>query len=424
MKTFTHSFIAFVAGISFLFSISTPVAATGTPDSVIMGSPAYANDVYYSFKDGTITTVNRTNWDIAFHTTMFSATVLTNGGANVYLYTYPKSDTAGWNSVDTAGIGTWKIMYDSEKDWENGAFNRNSLGDDIDYGWGKYNLATHDVIGDSIYIIKGVDGIYRKLWIIRKNSSNNIFHLRIANLDGSGDEVLQLDMNPYTSRNFVYFSLSTNSLIDREPESAAWDILFTRYQARYVSQEGDTTDYPVIGVYNNFDIYANRHYPVPPDYTDYLSKPFDSTKSPIGYDWKDFVGSWTLDTATAFFVHTLDNNVYKLVFTKFEGSSTGKIVFDKEPLATGIFESIPASDLKVFPNPAKDRLTIEFGENIWGGADISFFDVTGKQVYSMQQEINDGMLTVDLPSATFRKGLHLLKVSYSGKTFSSRFMVY
>ncbi|NTV83524.1 MAG: T9SS type A sorting domain-containing protein [Bacteroidales bacterium] len=393
----------------------------GTPDSVAMG-PGYGNDIYYSFEDGVVASVSRTNWDIGFHTTLWTATIITNGAAGVNLYTYPNADTTGWNMVDTIGMGGWPIMYDNEDSWEDGAFTRHATGHP-DYGWGKYNPITHDVVGDSIYLLKTLDGTYKKIWIQRKNSSANTYYIRQANLDGSDDHVVTLNINPYTSKNFVYYAFSTDSFVEREPDTASWDILFTKYMA--IQPNG--TPYPVVGVLNNFEVYGNEFYPVAPNFSDYASMPFDSTKSPIGWEWKTFdmnTFTWTVADSTAFFVHTRKDNVYKLVFTKFEGSTTGNIVFSKEPLSAGIFDQDIKSELTVYPNPVSDHLTIDFGRQVNGMADISIFDMTGRLIYSSEKEIIGHKLSVRLPETSSVKGLHLMKVGTEIGTFSSKFMVY
>jgi len=128
--------------------------AVNALDSIVLG-PGYANDIYYSFENGVVASVPRTNWDIGFHTTVWTAAIITNGAAGVNLYTYPKADTTGWNTVDTAGISSRTVLYDSEDDWEDGAFNRGAAGHP-DYGWGKYNPINHDVVGDSVYILKTI----------------------------------------------------------------------------------------------------------------------------------------------------------------------------------------------------------------------------------------------------------------------------
>jgi hypothetical protein len=420
MKTFTLISLLLIltfCGYSQSFKSGQAVNAL---DSIFMGQ-GYANDIFYSFEDGVVVSTPRTNWDIGFYTNLWSATIITNGAAGVNLYTYPKSDTAGWNSADTVGMTGWPVMYDNEDDREEGAFNRAETGHP-DYGWGKYNPINHDVVGDSIYILKTLDGSYRKIWIQRKNSVNNIYYLRYANLDGSNDQVAELDIKPYQGANFIYYAFSSGSFLEREPDTASWDIQFTKYMAI----QPDGSPYAVTGVLNNFEVYANKFEHVAPDFLNYTSMPFDSTKSPIGWEWKSFNGTgYTVADSTAFFVHTRKNNDYKLVFTKFEGSSTGKIVFDKTPMsASGMFENSHQTEVIVYPDPVKDHLTIDFGKQINGNAAITVFDITGKQVYASKQVISGNSLSVSIPESSAGNGLHLLKVETVEGIFSSKFMVY
>jgi len=396
--------------------------AVNVLDSIAMG-PGYANDIYYSFEDGIVASAPRTNWDIGFHTTVWTAAIITNGAAGVDLYTYPTSDTAGWNTVDSAGMTGWTVMYDSEDDWEDGAFNRGASGHP-DYGWGKYNPINHDVVGDSIYILKTLDGSYKKIWIQRKNSSNNTYFIRSANLDGSDDQVAELNINPYRNVNFVYYSFASSAFVEREPDTASWDLQFTKYRAI----QPDGTPYPVVGALNNLKVYANEFKHVGPDFIDWTSTPLDSTKSPVGWEWKSFdmnTFTWTVTDSNAFFVNTRKNNIYKLVFTKFEGSSTGKIVFEKEPMSSAsVIERNPGLQVSVYPNPVKDHLTIYFGKEIQGNADINIFDITGQQVYSSNLVISGNSISVSIPESTVCNGLHLIKGVTESGVFSSKFMVY
>jgi len=137
-------------------------------NETITMNAGYANDIYYNLTSGVVSTVPRTNWDIAFQTPSRTSTIIINGGAGIKLFTYPYGDVSSWSSVDISGIDTWKPMNNSDTTWSLGAFERNALGHP-DYGWGIYNMLTHDVTGDSLFIIQLADQSYRKLWIKKKN---------------------------------------------------------------------------------------------------------------------------------------------------------------------------------------------------------------------------------------------------------------
>ncbi len=42
-------------------------------------------------------------------------------------------------TIDTSGLSTWPVLYNSTDEWEEGAFNTHSYGS-FDYGWGVYNI--------------------------------------------------------------------------------------------------------------------------------------------------------------------------------------------------------------------------------------------------------------------------------------------
>ena len=413
---FTLSFLTILGMFSFNSFSQVTVA-----DSVSM-EPTYAMDVYYSFNDGEVASVSRTNWDIAFHTVQFSATILTNGGNLVNLRAYPNSDTTGWNTIDTTGLSTWPILYDNEEYWEDGAFNRTGV-NHPDYGWGKYNPVNHDVVGDSLFIIQLADGSFKKLWIVRKYSLLNIYKFRYANLDGSDEFTLELNANDYTSKNFVYFSFADGAFIDREPDTNTWDILFTKY----IGIQPNGSPYPVIGALTNFGVYGNRFDGVEPGFMDWTSQELDSTRASIGWEWKsfDFSTGWQVTDSLAFFVDTYYEDIYKLEFTGYGGTGTGKIVFNKtlvSPASTGdIIQAGPI--FRVSPNPVRGQVYITFNDEINNPVRADLYDISGRNVYSAESQVENGVMQLDLPVTALQTGLHVLVLRTGGKAYTSKVII-
>lgn len=371
-------------------------------DSVTLGA-GYANDVYYSFQNGEISSVERTNWDIGFYTLTWSAGVITNGAKGIELKLYPSADISGWETVDTAGLSTWPFLYNSTEYWEDGAFNRNALGHP-DYGWGVYNPITHDVVGDSIYILKLSDGSAKKFWITKKESIQNTYYFKFANLDGSDEIIKVLNCTDYADKNFVYYSLQTDEVLDREPNSDSWDILFTKYMGI-----SNGVPYPVTGALNNIDVPANRFDEVGPDFMDWTAAPMDSTKSPIGYDWKYFdmnAFTYVVEDSIAFFVQNKQEQVYKLVFEVFD-YTVGKIVFLKDKMTTtDISTSETKTPILIYPNPATDFVQVDLtGEIQWDM--LSIADLSGKVIYSREVSLNK-VLTI--PISKLNSGVYLVTI--------------
>ena len=302
-------------------------------ETITMGS-GYANDVFYSLSTGVVATVPRTNWDIAFQTGSRSSTIIINGGAAMKLYTFPNGDISSWNSVNTTGIGTWKALNNSDTTWSLGAFERNALGHP-DYGWGIYNSVTHDVVGDSLFVIQLQDQTYRKLWIKKKASVDNKYIFQFANIDGSGSILDTVDCKPYTGKNFIYYSFATKDVVNREPDKDAWDFVVTKYIEMIPGVTGGKVPYPVIGVLTNIGIKSAQLDNVTVTSNDFSTAKFVTAISEIGSDWKTFnmsTNQWSLTSSRVYFIKNKGLSVFKIVFTGYEGSTTGILKFDKTKL--------------------------------------------------------------------------------------------
>jgi len=196
MKTIYTILIALLLSNITIAQKSAKTATTGA---------GYANDIYWSLKNGEVKSSPRSQWDIAFVTNAMDINILTNGGNGVVLYTYPLAKYSdGWaTTLDITDIANWKPMYNSIEDWSEGAFVKNQLGHP-DYGWGIYNSNSHDVVGDSIFIIKLADASYKKLAIVSKTASNT-WNFKYADLDGQNEEIVSIANSNYTSMNFVHY---------------------------------------------------------------------------------------------------------------------------------------------------------------------------------------------------------------------------
>ena len=423
MKTKIYTLIAILA-ITFA-GIFPAMGQTDTVTDTVLMSKGYINEVYYSMSSGKMGIVNRSLWDIAFRANRRSASVLTNDGSAVELYTYPKSDTNGWATVDTSGIKNWKKMVNSTTDWETGAFCQNQKGHP-DYGWGVYNEFSHDVVGDSLFIIKLRDGSLRKLWIMEKYSTDNIFEFRFAKLDNNGENTIKVDCNPYATKNFIGYSLSTNEIVDFEPAPAAqWDILFTKYVYTYP----DGIQYPVTGVLSNYKVKVKKFENVAPDFLMLEAQVMDSTRSPIGWDWKSFSNetfTYTVNKSTAYFIQDRGGKIHKLVFTQFAGSSTGRIVFETGMNSfTGVNEVVKSGfNASVYPNPVRDVMNLVINPGKSRIALISILDITGHTVSSKRYEMQaEELSTLKIPVSELPSGMYMVKIQSGGNVIARKVIV-
>jgi hypothetical protein len=379
-------------------------------DSILL-SAGYANEAYYSFSSGNVQTAPRATWDIAFRTKKLSSSILINDGSGVVLYTYPKTDTSGWATIDTAGLATWKPLYNDPTDWENGAFSRNASGHP-DYGWGKYNDVTHNLTGDSLYVIKIRNGGYKKLWIVGKKSAANIYNFRFANLDGTSENSVSLDLNAFKAADFYGYSIETNEGVSFQPSKASWDILFTKY----MSVQPNGTPYPVIGVLSNDTVSSKKFHPVLLTYNDFGAGSWDSTRSSVGWDWKVFDNntfSFKIVDSTVYFIKQIKGDIYKLYFTTFTGSSTGLVKFNLEKAASaGLFElNASPESLSVYPNPAKDKINIILTDNYTENSTITLTDLSGRQLRAdSPRKLADGLNVYSMDVTGVQPGIYFVTV--------------
>jgi len=418
-----HFYISLLAIALTIFSAQLLKAQNRTSlikDSVAMG-PAYVNEIYYSLSSGEVASVPRDQWDIAFRTQKMSSSIMINEGAGVMLYTYPKADTSGWATVDTIGIKSWAPMYNSPEDWENGAFSRNAKGHP-DYGWAIYNSVTHDLVADSLFVIKLRDGSFRKLWMARKYSVLDKYTFRFANLDGSAESTILVDCNPYTAKNFVGYSIQTSEVVDFEPAANSWDLLFTKYE----SIQPNGTPYPVTGVLTNDGLKTIKYRHVDPDFMDWDFALADSSRSTIGYDWKSFNMStfvYEIEDSLVYFVRTLDGNMNKIMFTQFAGSSSGKIVFKKAMIsAAGINENTIDNEMTVYPNPVKDKFNISFDNLTNFPVRVTLSTLTGQIVFAHSITENTGH-TLNIPVNNMPDGMYLLTAKSASGTSAKKVVV-
>ena len=390
-------------------------------------NPGYTNQSFYSMQNGEVLNTQNDDWDIAFSTDAFSSTIRINDGKGVELYTYHLGDTSSWSSI---GSNTTNIlinpMNNSDTSWVIGAFDKNTNGG-FDYGWGVYNLQTHNIVGDSLYIIKTINGNWKKLWLVKKDGGT--YDFIYANLDNSNQVNQTLPASTYNTKRFVYYSLDQDLIINREPDLSSWDITFTKYITDYPFQ-GSFMPYSVTGVLCNSGIKVAEADNItnPISYTNYSGHNFENKINTIGFDWKSYGnGGYVIDPDRCFFIEDYNQNIWRLVFTNFIGSSTGDIEFNSELISssgTNIQNIESISTFTTYPNPAL------FGQDITliyevasNDAIIRIHDISGKQVYCSILN-NGGLMTHIIPTNLLKKGVYIISINTDSDNITKRIVIH
>lgn len=387
-------------------------------DSVILG-PSYANQSYYQLESGEVKNFSNSQWDIAFDASGFGYSIRLNSSKGAILYKYPKGDFSSWKTVDTSGLYNWKALYDSDTSWSNSAFTSGEKG--MNLGWGKYNIVTHQIHGDSLFVIKLTTGDYKKLFI--EKLVGGTFSFKYADLDGKNEKIGAFKKSDFKNKNFGYYSLSTSNFVDQEPLNTLWDLVFTSYS----SEVAPGMYYGVTGVLHNNGVEVAKAYPVasPEIYMDYASHSFTKEINTVGYNWKRFdrgSSKYILADSTCYFVKNNSGDIYRIVFTGFEGSRSGKINFSKEKVltATSVVEFTDENqEIVVYPNPASEQISLVF--TAFENSKLRILSLSGKVM--ADKEIQVGFQTQNINTDSYPSGIYFVNLLSGNQSTTKRLII-
>ena len=393
-------------------------------DTVSTGA-TYVNQVWYSLSADEQGNAPKNNWDLAFDVSGFGATILINSITGTTLYNYPKADLSGWATVDTTGLSTWTARWNAETSWAYGAMgNYADPANAYDLDWGTYNLTTHVVTGDSIYIIKLANGAYKKLAI--ESLSGSVYNFKYADLDGSNAHTATLDKSAYSGKNFGYYSIQSNAALNREPLAANWDLLFTQYTAFIPGP------YTVTGILTNNNVAVAKCINIAnvATYTDWASATFSTNINAIGYNWKTFTGmAYEIQDSTVYFVKTATGDIWKMILTGFSGSSTGSFMFSKEKLytQTGIQEAAGTTkaSMALYPNPAVGtNVSVIYSlPTTATTATLTVSDMAGRTVSETTLLAQQGLQQYQLPASSLKAGSYIINLHTGNSSVQQKLIV-
>lgn len=428
-------------------------------DSVNMGpynsaNLSYPNDIFYSMANGAVKTEPNDNWHIAFQMTPFpntSVSVLANHvQGRVSVFSLNLSATAKFTTLtaaDTIGkTAPAKQLYNAESKWDSGAFNAGAgiFGSEARYGWGKYNMTTHFVTGDSLYLLKigtGATALTYKLWIkenISTPTDSINYQFRIAKWDGTGDTTVRIyrkKNKDYTDNIFGYYDIINNVEQDREPARGNWDILFTRYKELF-STMGVTAISSVTGVLNNQGVQVADVRTANADSARYnrSTNVYTTKMNEIGSDWKQLnygTLQYDMDTVTYFIRPAGSNKYYQLQFRRFDYATSAtapvKFVFRKREVAdvTGV-ANVTNNAVEAFglaPNPATNNTNVMLDAKQATDAQIFVTDIAGRVVTRMPVAIKKGLNAYNVDASRFTAGTYIVTVTNGSWKVSGKLLV-
>ncbi len=290
------------------------VSPSGVTTNVAGMGPSYGTQWYYDLgTDSFVKVVDRESWDLAFQCGDNEYHIFTNLAKRM---SAANTGTTNFDAVTSATGLTFRF------DRSEGYIDSLAIGD-----WGIFsggNAVSHN----NVYVVDrgittlGVDIGKKKMQVL--DLTGGIYQIRVANLDGTNDQILSIAKDP--DHSFVHLSLNgAGSVVNVEPDKYDWDLLFTQYTAK-VEQEGTgiIEDYSVNGVLlNPYQVRIAHDFTKPFTdivYSDLTTYTWSTLWDAIGYDWKyyDFDAMvYVIEPGRTYIVQSVEGDYYKLRFTSF-----------------------------------------------------------------------------------------------------------
>lgn len=437
MISFNKDLLKFILMIFLIISGFHKINAA--TDSTSIGA-GYSLLSWYKLGSKTNVSANVSQWNIALSTAL-DASIRINDASTVKLWYVVGSDATSFDepgTLDTNGLSTdlegvkFQQYFNSPTTWAIGAFNmgKNGFTQGGDFGWGQYNQAIHQLTGKSLFIIALPNGEYKKIFIAKW--ANWVYTIKYANLDGSDLKSIEINSKNYDGKLFVYYSIVSDEILDLEPKSTEWDIVFGKYTDIAMMGNVLYDNYPVTGARINPRVKVAKVTGVKNNEAQqpFLDQ-FTNTTNAIGYLWKIFnqnTFQWIIpDTITYFVISEDDGYLYKLWFSGFV-SSLGNIYFNTERLPLSVIDDATEynSSVAIFPNVISngDQLNIFISNlNVNQKFDLDILDITGSKVYSQSFNIGNNNEIFAINNLNLSTGFYLVRLNIGSKVFYQKLII-
>jgi hypothetical protein len=305
-----------------------------------------------------------------------------------------------------------------------------------DFSWGVYDAGTHQVKGDSLFLITIGENtqnpkFFKFLPISQEPNGDLIF--QFDQIDGAFPVPDTLKQSKFDGATYKYFHLESKKQVLVEPSNAAWNLNFCRYYApafdgtKYVPYltSGVETKRGIQSVkianttWESFIENANTH--VSESKTDTVGgKGFRNDLTKIGSDWKMFNGSAFVILDSVNYIVEIPNatgaDYWGMRFKKFAGAASGNVMLERTKLLTlSSTEYLNNSRVNLYPIPAQNELFVKMEENTLASS-ILIRSIDGKILTTKQIAAdNNGILTIQLDGIP--AGNYILEVYHNhGKT--------
>lgn len=377
----------------------------------------YVNNKWYSLANDEAGQSVNNNWDIAFATATSPTAELTASILFNYkvgsVYAIPNSTPSlSFDTLATVNFSVLTALQNNDSSWAQGAINRAPVLGMYDYGFGTYNSTSHSVEANRIFVVKYTDNSVKKFYInlISMQGKYEIISADLGN--GTVATTQDIVLSGYSTKNYVYYKINTNTIVDREPATTAWDFQFLQYPASI----SPGMQYSSFGILNNVGIEAVKVTGVTdvPNFQDHQSQTFSDYTNAIGYNWKN-AQAQTVPSDVVYFVKVANGDIWKLVFTEFATGSSmvsptanNKNVFTKQNLSVAGVDELSFIVADVYPNPASSAVNVV--ADLKETTTISIINQMG-QVLSTTEVAGTGLVATTLSLDGIENGVYYVRLT-------------
>ena len=400
--------------------LATGLVATAQETINLSMGANYENEVYLKLANETQNTYAANSWDIAFlRNSPQNIGIRVNDGIGIQVFE-AADDPAEWNNINVANESSWTALYNDDTNWDNGAFMQGSAS----YGWGEYNPVTHHVEGTIIFVLKYADGTYRKF--INEDFFGG-YTFKFATWDGNdwvNEKTVTVDNNDNPANRYNYYSLQNDETVIAEPAVGDWDMVFRKY----VTDLGGGTYYNVTGVLHNPNVTVAQNEELDGE-GDPNGLSYSEDINTIGYDWKSFDGSgYTVNSDMAYYVKYDESTIYRVVFTEFDGASTGNIELDYQDVSGLLgFEDVTEDiSFGMYPNPTTNgqvSIVYDVANTASAKNTIEVFAINGAKVYSETMSSTSGFYNKTLDLSALQSGVYMVNVTSGKNTITKKLIL-
>ncbi len=312
------------------------VPVTNATVSPAVGGPTVPNQVFFDLSSGNDTAVPRTKWDLGFYGGE-NFRVVINGSLKMAVKRLETTDITQIVTIDNTvavgeGGGTGVVNGNpAYVDGPDGDITQTAISEiSVNNADNKvyllnlgYDLATTAPGVGSVNPYGAARG-WKKIRIVRNGSD---YKLQYANVDATTFNEVTITKNP--AYNFTFFSLTTNTVVQAEPEKAKWDLSFTPFtnltnfgtgMVSYAFQDfivtnrnGGASAYQVL----NSDGVTYANFTLTNVNTDNFNLPTSKDQRVIGSNWRNGGGPTSLPSPRDdrfYVVKDPAGNIYKIRF--------------------------------------------------------------------------------------------------------------